>query len=297
MRSMRITVLSFVGAVLISMPILAQASVLLGGAANPPSGQAGETSVTVTGSGFPSGTISPASVTVTLTPRSGGSAVTSTASSVTFVKGTTNTIGFLIPASISVSTPTVYQVAISGATTGGTGFQSSNSSLLTINPPEIRLISPTKGIPGQTVSVTIYGLYTNFASGVTQANFGPDIAVGGAAAGANGPVSVVSATKAVASIVISETAALGSRNIAVVTGTQTATLANGFSVAETTVLLSAATSPSSGQAGETSISVTGSGFPSGTISSASVTVTLTPRSGGSPVTTTATSVTPGSGSK
>src|SRR5271166_3917028 len=168
MRSMRITVLSFVGAVLISMPILAQASVLLGGAANPPSGQAGETSVTVTGSGFPSGTISPASVTVTLMPRSGGSPVTTTATSVTPGSGSTVTVGFLIPASISVSSPTVYQVAISGATTAGTLFKSSNSSLLTINPAEIHLISPNKGLQGQTLPVTIYGLYTNFASGVTQ---------------------------------------------------------------------------------------------------------------------------------
>lgn len=293
---MRATVLSFVGAVLISMPVLAQTSVKLNAATSPTSGQAGLTTVSVTGSGFPSGTILPASVTVTLTP-SGGTLVTTTATGVTPGTGTTNTIAFLVPASISVSTPTVYAVTISGQTTTGTAFQSSNSSNLTVNPPSsITSISPTNGLQGQTISVTINGKYTNFVSGVTQANFGPNISVGGASPGANGLVGVVSATKATANIVIGNTAAVGSYNVTVMTSAQTATLANGFSINEASVKLSSATTPTTAQAGVTTASVTGSGFPSGTIWAANVTVTLTPKAGGTALTTTASSVTPGTGS-
>lgn len=50
---------------------------------------------------------------------------------------------------------------------------------------------------------------------------------------------------------------------------------------EVLVTLSATTSPSAGQAGVHSINVTGSGFPSGTIPPANVTVTLEPATAGS----------------
>src|SRR5258708_28069575 len=137
MSAMRITVLSVLGALLISMPVLAQASVTLGGSTSPSVGQAGVTTVSVTGSGFPSGTISPASVTVTLTPNITGTAVTTTATSVTPGTGTKNTIGFPIPPSISLTAATVYEVSIAGQTTTGTPFQSSNASALTIDPPAL----------------------------------------------------------------------------------------------------------------------------------------------------------------
>ncbi|MGA2534765.1 MAG: PKD domain-containing protein [Terracidiphilus sp.] len=294
MSSMRATVLSFVGAVLISLPLLAQTSVKLNGSTSPTSGQAGLTTVTVTGSGFPSGTISPASVTVTLTPKSGGTAVTTTATSVTPGTGTTSTIGFLIPSSISVTSATVYEVSIAGQTTGGATFQSSNSAALTIDPPSsISSLSPKNGLQGQTVSVTITGKYTNFVNGVTQANFGPNISVGGAAPGTNGLVGVVSATSATATLVINNNATVGSQDVTVVTGAQTATLAGGFTVEEASVTLGSSATPSTAQAGITTASVTGSGFPAGTIWAANVTVSLTPKSGGTAVTTTATSVTAG----
>lgn len=293
---MRATVLSFVVAVLISLPVLGQTSVKLGGSASPSSGQAGLTTVSVTGSGFPSGTISSASVTVTLTPTS-GTPVTTTASSVTPGTGTDNTIAFLIPASISVTAATVYDITISGQTTDGTTFQSSNSSDLTIDPPSsIASLSPKTGLQGQTVTVTITGKYTNFVNGVTEANFGPNISVGGAAPGTNGLVGVTSATKATATLVVNNTATAGSQDVTVFTGAQTATLTNGFTVEEASVDLTSTATPSTAQAGVTTASVTGSGFPSGTIWAANVTVTLTPKLGGTPITTTASNVTPGTGS-
>src|SRR5258708_36139880 len=69
MSAMRITVLSVLGALLIWIPVLAQARVTLGGSTSPSVGQAGVTTVSVTGSGFPSGTVPSTGVTVTVAPK------------------------------------------------------------------------------------------------------------------------------------------------------------------------------------------------------------------------------------
>jgi len=227
---MRKTVLSFLGAVLISLPAVAQ-NVKLGATTSPSSGQAGVTSVSVSGSGYPSGTIPAANVTVILTPSGSGSPVSTTATSIGTIIGSTKVVGFLIPASISVTSPTAYAVSISGQTSAGTKFQSSNSATLTVNPaPSIASVLPSSGQQGQSVQVTITGLYTQFAIGATTANFGPGISVGGASAGTNGPVTVTNATSAVASIVIATSAAAGPRSVTVVTGPFSSIAANAFAV-------------------------------------------------------------------
>ena len=176
-----------------------------------------------------------------------------------------------------------------------TSIKPNGSNDPTSGPPSITSVSPNSALQGQTVSVTITGKNTNFVNGVTQANFGPNISVGGAAPGANGVVGVTSATKATASLVINNSATLGGQNVTVVTGAQTATLANGFTVDEASVTLDASATPKTAQAGITTASVTGSGFPAGTIWAANVTVSLAPKSGGAAVTTTATVVTAGTG--
>lgn len=226
---MRKIVLSILSAVLVSLPGWTQ-TVKLGASTSPGSGQAGVTSVSVTGSGFPSGTINAASITVTLTPTA-GSAVTTAASTIGTIAGSTKVVGFLIPSSIAVTSPTTFAVTVSGQTTVGTKFQSSNSASLIVNPPPaIASISPTNGQQGQTVSVTINGQYTNFAVGATKANFGPGISVGGAAAGTNGPVSVTNATTAIASIAINTSAGAGPRSVTVITAPFSSTLNNAFTV-------------------------------------------------------------------
>jgi hypothetical protein len=273
-----------------------EASVKLNSATVPASAQAGVTTASVTGSGFPSGTIWAANVTVTLTPKAGGSALTTAASSVTPGTGTTSTVAFLVPASISVATPTLYEVSISGATTTGTPFQSSNASALTVDPTSvITSVSPNNALQGASLTVTINGRYTNFVNGVSVASFGPDVSVGGAPPGTPGPITVTTATKATASILINDTAALGADNVVVTTNNETDSLANGFTVKEAAVKLGVA-NPTSAEPGITTVSVSGSGFPPGTIFPANVTVTLTPKSGGTAVTATPTTVTAGAGS-
>ena len=214
-------------------PLLAtaQTAVTLSPAASPASGQPGITVINLTGSGFPTGTILPTAVTVSMAPSAGGAAITTPSSAVTTVAGTTRRVTFTIPASISVATPTSYAVSISGATTTNTAFASTNKAVLTVNPgAQILSVAPATGNKGQTVSVTITGAYTNFVQGSTVASFGAGIAVGGAAEGAPGPVTVSSATVAVAQLVIDPAASSGARNVTVSTGTQTATLTGGFSV-------------------------------------------------------------------
>jgi RHS repeat-associated protein len=236
-----------------------QTAVSLSPASSPTSGQAGITPVNLTGSGFPTGTIQPTAVTVSLKPAAGGTAVTTLSSAVTTIAGTTRRVTFTIPASISVTTATLYAVSISGSTTTNTLFASSNTAALTINPAaQLLSASPAKGNTGQTLSVTITGANTTFVQGSTAASFGAGISVGGAAAGAAGPVTVTSSTTATAQLTIDPAALLGSRNITVNTGTQAATLTGGFTVtAPPPVITSFA--PQSGTVGAI-VTINGSNF-------------------------------------
>ncbi len=216
-------------------PALAQTQVTLATTAAPALGQAGISVESVTGSGFPSGTIPPANVTITLTPSGGGGATTTTATIVTVIAGQTERVYFLIPSSISVSSSTAYKVSLKGTTSTGTAFVSSNSSALTINPSAAVTLSPASAQAGQSVTVSITGKYTTFVNGLTQANFGPGISVGGAAAGSYGNLTVTSATAATASLVISSSASAGARTITVATGSQQASAQ--FSVTSSTKTL------------------------------------------------------------
>src|SRR5207302_1415815 len=132
------------------------------------------------------GSILPASTTVTLQPASGtGITVATSAMAVTTIVGTTRRITFTIPSSISVSVPTRYLASLSGTTTTGIVFASSNLASLTINPgAAISAVNPKMGQQGQqNFIVTITGQLTNFVQGVTRASFGPGISVGGATIG------------------------------------------------------------------------------------------------------------------
>jgi len=81
----------------------------------------------------------------------------------------------------------------------------------TTTAPYISFLSPYHGQPGQTISVMITGTFTNFQQGVTQANFGPGISVGGAPSGGPGSVTVTSSSTATAQITIDSAATPGLR--------------------------------------------------------------------------------------
>jgi RHS repeat-associated protein len=195
-------------------------------------GQAGVTNITVTGSGFPSGSIPAANVSVTLKPANAGPPTgTTAATAVTTVVGSTRRISFTIPAAIVVSLPTTYAVSVAGTTSDGTAFSSGNTAALTVNPSaSISSVTPDSGQAGQTLPVSIAGLYTNFVQGSTQASFGPGISVGGASPAAFGPVTVTTPTTATAQLSIDPSATLGSQTVTIQTGAQQESLQNGFTI-------------------------------------------------------------------
>jgi hypothetical protein len=215
---------------LVAAPALA-AAVTLSASTSPSSGQPATTNINVTGSGFPSGIIPAWNVTVTLQPSGAGASVTTTATSIRTIAGTVREISFQIPTAVTVTVATPYQVSIAGTTSTGVPFSSANTSALTVIPAaSIVSVSPNTGQPGQTLSVTITAVGTNFIPGSTQANFGAGISVGGVPAGTFGPVTVTSPTTAVAAIVIAPAAAAGARTVVVDPGGQQAALTGGFTI-------------------------------------------------------------------
>ena len=154
--------------------------------------------------------------------------------------GSTTTVNFgadITTGTVTVNGPTSASVPITidnVATTGSrnititTGSQVVTTAFTVIaGVPQVTLINPNTIQPTQTESVSVTGAFTNWASGTTKANFGPGIAVGGAAAGAFGPVTVNSATSLTASLVTSG-ASNGFRPVQIQTGSQTLTVNNGM---------------------------------------------------------------------
>jgi len=147
------------GSLLLAAPTL----VTLTSPTSPSHGDPTLTKVNVTGTGFPTGTISPSNVTVTLTPTSPGPPTAQTkAIAVTVVSGSTERITFRIPKSVSVTSPTSYQVSIAGKTSTGATFKSSNTAALTINP--ILTITTMSPLPTATVGAA-YPPQTLMATG------------------------------------------------------------------------------------------------------------------------------------
>lgn len=283
------------------------ASVRLSSPATPASGQPGVTRVAVAGTGFPAGAISPNNVTVTLTPVTPNAGPTATAqsASVTLIAGTTRRVTFDVPASLNVGSPTPYLVSVSGGTSGGEMFSTATPAAFTLNPPaRISGLAPNSGVVGASIAVAITGEFTNFAQGVTRVRFGTGIQVGDAAAGELGPVTVTSPSAAIATLRIASGAAVGPRTVVVETGAQQAALANGFTVQNagpppTSVLTLGGTATPSEAPPGASVRISASGFPSGEIALADMTVVLEPStpSEGSTLRTRPVTISPSTGSQ
>jgi RHS repeat-associated protein len=234
-------------------------TVVLTAAATPSAAEPNVTTASVTGSGFPTGTIAPSAVTVHLAPvtPAAGPPMVARVSAVTTLFGSSRRITFQVaPANpiINVQNPTNYKVSVSGTSSEGVSFSSSNTAALIINPPaRVQSVSPAEALPAHTLSVSITGVFSNFFQGSTVASFGPDISVGGAAAGSFGPVKVVSATSAVAQIALNSKATPGVREVDMRTGSELAVLPNGFNVSGAQVLTKV--SPNTGQQGQQNVSV------------------------------------------
>jgi hypothetical protein len=128
----------------------ASARVKLNASTVPTSGDAGVSLASVTGSGFPSGAITPSKVIVTLKPAvSGPPTAIIKAVQVTVVSGSTETVAFRIPVQLVVAAATAYTVSIAGATSAGAAFHSVNTAALTVNGALV--ITTTSPLPTATV--------------------------------------------------------------------------------------------------------------------------------------------------
>ena len=97
--------------------------------------------------------------------------------------------------------------------------------------PSITSLSPNSGAIGQKFSVVITGANTNFVQGQTLAKFGPGISVGGSPMGDFGRVTVNSSMSATAQLLILAPARQRApHDVTVITGTEKASLAQGFTV-------------------------------------------------------------------
>src|SRR5271155_4402879 len=165
----------------------------------PSSGQGGVGWITVIGSNFPAGTIPGSNVSISFTASGGTppSAIT-TATSVSVVAGTTERVLFSIPPGLSVSSPTSFKVSIAGSTSTGTAFASSNSALLTVDPPASLAISPASAQQSQSSSIALTGAFTHFYQGLTTASFGSGVSVNS--------LTVSSLTSATANITVASNA-------------------------------------------------------------------------------------------
>lgn len=126
----------------------ASAAVKLTGSAAPSSGLAGVTTVHVTATGLPAGSLSGVTVSVS-SGCSTGTPVTTTPSSLTALPmNTGELVYFLIPASLGAGT---YQVSLSGSA-GGTPFASSTCSSLVVTRSTASLASC---VPTSSIAVTV----------------------------------------------------------------------------------------------------------------------------------------------
>ena len=120
-------------------------------------------------------------------------------------------------------------------TTGAEIDSLANAFTVLPGAPTITQISPNVGVPNTpSLQVTITGLFTNWVNGTTTANFGPDISVGGAALGANGPVNVTSPTTAIATISIDNTVVPPTAREVTVNGPPSIVVNNGFTIQSST---------------------------------------------------------------
>jgi hypothetical protein len=95
-------------------------------------------------------------------------------------------------------------------------------AVLSVQAQSISLITPNSGTPGQTTDVMIRGINTHFQSGVSLADFGPDVVVQ--------QLTVLNALTASASIRINANAAQAVHTVKVKTGTEMAELPGGFEI-------------------------------------------------------------------
>src|SRR5205807_1818566 len=140
---------------------------------------------------------------------------------VTVASTTSLTANITIPATANLGGHTV-------TVTTGTEIASLNNGFaVSAGAPAITQVNPNSGPQGQqNLPVTLTGQFTHIQQGTSQASFGGGITVVS--------LTVTSATSTTAVLNIDTTAATGARTVTLTTGSEIATLSNGFTVTAST---------------------------------------------------------------
>lgn len=166
---------------------------------------------------------------------------------------TTLTVSIQISSTASVG---VRSVSVTNPTPGGGGTSLSDAFTVEYPAPLITNVSPSSGIRGRSVSITVTG--NGFYGGTTSLDFGTGIVLDS--------VSVVSPTEIRARATVSSSAAAGARNVSAVNagpGGGTATLSSGFTVNNPAPGVTAVT-PAVGARGKSvTVQITGTDFITG----------------------------------
>ncbi|BDC49849.1 hypothetical protein F183_A21650 [Bryobacterales bacterium F-183] len=140
--------------------------------------------------------------------------------------------------------PGTRSVAVSGVSTS-----LPNAFTIVAGPAAVSSLNPNTLQQNRTASITINGVNTHFADGLTVANFGPGVTVNS--------LTVTSPILATASITVSPTAAVGFRSITMTTEGETASILNGFNVLLGAGVIDSVTPNTAPQGATTSVTVTG----------------------------------------
>jgi hypothetical protein len=238
---------------------LASAQITLSANTVPTAAQPGS-AVSLAGTGY-SGTITAANVQVTITPPAGsGSPVTLAAGSITAGTASSRTVQFLIPASLTTSSPLACTVSIKATNSSNTVLSSANTAALTIDPPPtVVSASPGASQLGSSVTLVVTGSYTTFSSNTAISLIGPGTS-GTTTISQTGATTYNPATPSQVSAVLNIPAGVptGSYTVIAKTGTQTASLTGGFLIAAAGPLTLSSITPYSLAAGQsTTVSVVG----------------------------------------
>ncbi len=146
--------------------------------------------------------------------------------------GTTTNFVTVANATQLTANVTISSTATAGArdivvTTNSQTETLSSGFSVTPGTPVITQINPNIGNPGQTLNVTIAGLYTNWVNGTTNATFGPNITTNS--------TTVNSATSLTANITVSAAAPLGPADVTTTTNSEVETVAGGFTIQAVTI--------------------------------------------------------------
>ena len=243
---------SVLTAALLTGAIQARAAIALNASTSPSNATVGN-SVTVTGTGFPAGTIPNTSVSVTITcPPGNGGAITVNSTSV-LTLATQRIISFQIPSALTVNQAVTCQVTVSGSLPSAYSSGAVSSTIVLNPPPIVSSVSPGAGTQGTVVNVQIVGKATHFRA-IQPAQ--PTVTVSGTGVAVSA-VNATDDTHLTATFTLDPAAVPGSRNVTVKTSSENATTASIFLVAVNPAV-SVQLTPQSGAQGSTmDLNVTG----------------------------------------